>query len=105
MGNPTQLAANEKVICLATRGAKVESAEGTFHSLKKAGGVDWLVIQSSKVNTALGGVVVNQKAHAVGLLVRDEQVNPAVKENNPECIYAISMQSALPLMEKAIRGQ
>jgi len=105
MGNPALLVPNEKVICLATHGAKVESAEGTLLAIRRAGNTDWLVIQCAKINAALGGVIVNQKARAVGLLVRPDQVNPAVKENVPDCIYAISIQSALPLMEKAIRGQ
>ncbi len=102
MGNPTLLAAGERVVCLSTQGTKVETLEGTFHSTKKPGEVEWLLIQSSKISPNLGGVIVNQSGRAVGLVVRSDSVDPAVKESNEDFIYAISMRSAFPLMEKAI---
>ncbi|MCX8037024.1 MAG: trypsin-like peptidase domain-containing protein [Candidatus Sumerlaeia bacterium] len=105
MGNPTLLAAGERLVCLATQGTKVETLEGTFHSAKKSGDVEWLLIQSSKINPNLGGVVVNQSGRAVGLVVRSDVVDAAVKESGEDFVYAISMRSAFPLMEKAILGK
>jgi len=102
LGNSAVLDGGEKVTCLSARDSKTVHSEGTFIETRTAGGNEWLIISSTKIPVDLGGVVLNSRAEAVGLLVRSEQVDPAVKEDAPDRVYALSLRSALPHMKKAL---
>lgn len=105
LGNSAVLASGEKVTCLSARDPGIVPSEGTFVETRHANGKEWLIIQSSEIRVKLGGVVLNRRAQAVGLLVRPEQVDSAVRDDAPDRRYALSLRSALPVMKKALSGK
>jgi len=102
VGNSAALATGEGIICLSGRSTKVETAKGRYLRTRRVGANEWLIIQSTEISPTHGGVILNQRARAIGILVRPENVDPAAKENAPGILYALSLRSALPMMEKAI---
>jgi len=102
LGNSATLGENEKVNCIWARGARVERAIGVFLGTRRSGGNEWLIIQSSKVPSDLGGIILNRRARAVAIIVRPRDVDPAVKKEEKNVIYALSLRSALPVMTKAV---
>jgi hypothetical protein len=62
-----------------------------------------MIIKSAEMPAdQLGGVILNRRAQAVGLLVPGSQVSPSVRMAGQEYVYAISMRSALDLIKAAI---
>jgi hypothetical protein len=105
MGSSAALAPNDEVICLTAQGSKIEDTKGIFLRTRRVGQNEWLIIQSSRISPRLGGVILDQRARAVAILVSAESVDAAVRENVPERVYALSLRSALPIMEKTISGK
>lgn len=105
LGNPALLEDGDRVNCLTATGQEVANVEGIFQGFRRAGGVEWLVIEAGTVRAEYGGVVVNRKARAVALLVPPALVDARIKEKAPERVYALSLRSAMSAIEKAIRGE
>lgn len=103
LGNSATLSENEGIICLSARASRPERLKGTFFGMRKAGTREWLVIQfPDKIPIQLGGVILNRKAEAVGLLVHPDQVDPSAKDNDPTHHYALSLRSTLPVMRSGL---
>jgi len=105
LGNPSVLEEGDKVSCLTATGEEVATVEGIFQGFRRAGGTEWLVIESGAIRAESGGVVVNRKARAVGLLVSPALVDARIKEKAPERVHALSLRSAISAIETAIRGE
>jgi len=104
LGNSSTLTPGEEVVGLWIQGSKVDNAKGTYLGTRRVGQNEWLVLQSVRIPSKFGGVVLNQRARAVGLLIPPDYVDPTVREKSSECVYAISLRSASSVMERVIAG-
>ena len=105
LGNSSALSPREELICLAVQGGKIENLKGAYINTRRAGQNEWVLIQSSRISPNQGGVILNQRARAVAIMVPSDSVDPAVRENAAERVYALSLRSIRPLLEKAVVGE